>query len=567
MNDPTDHAEAAEENNGERRPSAVSFVLASARYGKLQSWGEDGQAGKHRLLLAESGQGAVWLDHREFRLFPGRCFLAPPGTRMSFTPETDDIPAVYELIFFGYVVAPDGFGEDGHTAVRPYRLPVSGELDGGELGAAIRSLAQAHAGTSERELFLQHRRFLALIDRIWELEERRRGSENKEAVARTIQRMEREYYEPLTRDMLAQEVGMSPGHYSTVFRKETGKSPMEYLAGLRMEKAKEMLLTSNGRIRDIALRAGFASEFYFSNKFKRFTGLSPCEFVSRNRSRKLTASHPRAFDGARPKPVRVVGLFVEDCLAVMGVKPVVQFALGPFRQRYLEEYLDQVRQFDPYSSDCEILMEAKPDIIVLGFPEFAEKGRFGRLANIAPTYVFEDPVEDWRQTLQTVGKLLGKEAEAERALHAYNRKAEEARYALERTVGGQTVALLRICKEGDIRLYGGPSGYTGSVLYGDLGLCPPKLVREWSWGESDWVKRITLEQLAGLQADHLLLIVEEQGRRLARAITDSEPWRHIPAVRRGSVHEVRSDVWMTFGPLAHSAKIDHVLSALVGETG
>ncbi|MED1799185.1 ABC transporter substrate-binding protein [Brevibacillus porteri] len=214
----------------------------------------------------------------------------------------------------------------------------------------------------------------------------------------------------------------------------------------------------------------------------------------------------------------------------------------------------EVRHFDPYESDFQAIQQEKPDIILLGIPQFAEEGRFDRLANIAPTYLFENPVDDWRQTLRTVGKLLGKASEAERAIHEYNQKAEAARSILKHSIGDRSVALVRVYADGDIRLYGGPNGYTGSVLYGDLGLRPPKLVHDLIWGSSEWMKKITFDMLSELDAQRLLIVVDEAGRQQAWKMTSSEQWKSVPAVREGNVYEVRSDIWMTHGLHAHYAK-------------
>ncbi|MDC0759459.1 helix-turn-helix domain-containing protein [Brevibacillus sp. AG] len=543
----------------------ISFVLLSAYKGPLPSHFGTKTSNTHLLLFVESGKGSICIGEQEYRLFPGRCFLKPPGMTIQTVADEGEVVTVSELEFSGYKVTSVREVENVHVVQEPFCLPVSGELNESELGQAIRNLCERHENQIDRERFSSHCQLLSLVERIWEANERWRGNENLKAVEHTIRLMEQDYFKPLSREMLSKEAGMSPSHYSTVFRKVTGKSPMEYLAEIRIEKAKDKLLTSNARIRDIALGVGYASEFYFSNKFKKMTGISPREFISQNLGKKLLVSHPEAFSMMQTVPSRVIGLFVEDHLKVFGIKPLVQFASGGFQQRYLGSFLREVRHFDPYESDFQAIQQEKPDIILLGIPQFAEEGRFDRLANIAPTYLFENPVDDWRQTLRTVGKLLGKASEAERAIHEYNQKAEVARSILKHSIGDRSVALVRVYADGDIRLYGGPNGYTGSVLYGDLGLRPPKLVHDLIWGSSEWMKKITFDMLSELDAQRLLIVVDEAGRQQAGKMTSTEQWKSVPAVREGNVYEVRSDIWMTYGLHAHCAKIDNVLAALTSE--
>ena len=54
-----------------------------------------------------------------------------------------------------------------------------------------------------------------------------------------------------------------------------GASPKEVLDGLRIERAKRLLLSSNGSVKEVAAACGYASEAYFSRAFKARTGHPP----------------------------------------------------------------------------------------------------------------------------------------------------------------------------------------------------------------------------------------------------------------------------------------------------
>ena len=62
------------------------------------------------------------------------------------------------------------------------------------------------------------------------------------------------------------------------FQKSTGVTPTEYIASLRVQKAKTLLSDTDYRIKEIAEKCGFESEYYFSNFFKKNLGLSPKAF-------------------------------------------------------------------------------------------------------------------------------------------------------------------------------------------------------------------------------------------------------------------------------------------------
>jgi two-component system response regulator YesN len=79
----------------------------------------------------------------------------------------------------------------------------------------------------------------------------------------------------LNRDRLAAAVFLSPDYLSHVFREKTGDSLTNYITEQRIKRAKELLLTSNHNIRDIALMSGFANISYFAKQFKRLAGKTP----------------------------------------------------------------------------------------------------------------------------------------------------------------------------------------------------------------------------------------------------------------------------------------------------
>ena len=76
----------------------------------------------------------------------------------------------------------------------------------------------------------------------------------------------------------ARYVFLSPSYFTRAFREYKGSSPMNYLMGLRIGKACELLRGSEGKIIDIALEAGFCSQQRFNAAFKASMGLSPMQF-------------------------------------------------------------------------------------------------------------------------------------------------------------------------------------------------------------------------------------------------------------------------------------------------
>lgn len=84
---------------------------------------------------------------------------------------------------------------------------------------------------------------------------------------------------------IAKHFFISETHLRRVFVKEFGIPPMKYLSDLRIEKAKNLLLTSDMSVYEIAEICGFGSVYYFSSVFKKKTGLSCLAYRTKMREK------------------------------------------------------------------------------------------------------------------------------------------------------------------------------------------------------------------------------------------------------------------------------------------
>ena len=106
----------------------------------------------------------------------------------------------------------------------------------------------------------------------------------EERILPALELMHRELHRELGAEELAAACCLSVGHMEHLFRAALGVSPHAYLITLRLERAKELLLDSDGSVADIGRTVGFSDQNYFSRFFKKRIGLSPSEFRLRYRS-------------------------------------------------------------------------------------------------------------------------------------------------------------------------------------------------------------------------------------------------------------------------------------------
>jgi AraC-like DNA-binding protein len=74
---------------------------------------------------------------------------------------------------------------------------------------------------------------------------------------------------------------LCPEHARRIFARATGKTPLQYLTGLRIEEAKQLLARGGLSVKEVAHRVGVPDPFYFSRMFRKSAGLAPQQYAER----------------------------------------------------------------------------------------------------------------------------------------------------------------------------------------------------------------------------------------------------------------------------------------------
>lgn len=95
-------------------------------------------------------------------------------------------------------------------------------------------------------------------------------------ISESLEYLKENYSDPdLTLKSISLYLNVSSSYFSTVFKKETGKSFIETLTEMKMKKAKELVLTTDDKMFEIASECGYDDQHYFSYSFKKYFGISP----------------------------------------------------------------------------------------------------------------------------------------------------------------------------------------------------------------------------------------------------------------------------------------------------
>ena len=207
--------------------------------------------------------------------------------------------------------------------------------------------------------------------------------------------------------------------------------------------------------------------------------------------------------------------------------------------------------------NLEAVIAMAPDFIIC--TQFQEK-MYDSLAKIAPT-ILMDRNEDWRDSLVTIGKIVGKEKEAEKVLNDYNEKTAKLKAELTAKMGGQTVALIRP-RDNNIRIHT-TAHRTAAILYKDLGLTPPKQLVN----DKETSSMISLESLTELNADHYFYLTDDLFQKLSEQIQSTAVWKNLNAVKQNHVYPVNATLWIGYyGPIAMNLVVDQIAEALLKGT-
>lgn len=124
---------------------------------------------------------------------------------------------------------------------------------------------------------------IALVYEAWSRHDDRMERAAPILLRPAVERMSIFFFERHTVSGLAKVCGLSPTHFTRLFRRAFETSPIDWLRRLRISQAKRMLVETTLSVEEIASRTGYGDRFFFSKDFRRYTGVSPREFRSKER--------------------------------------------------------------------------------------------------------------------------------------------------------------------------------------------------------------------------------------------------------------------------------------------
>jgi AraC-like DNA-binding protein len=241
----------------------------------------------YTLWFISKGTGDFIIDGAHYTAEPGKLFVFVPGMVCERKSSKGD-PLEFYFIRFSYAMAYHEKEQWHFNEVVNTRFPLNGTYTIQNSPRVINILEQIlHLWKRRGPMVVMRRKILfyeLLLTIVQDFRAQKVTGNTTMAIERTIHYMVSNYKDKVSVEDLAKMAGLSTSHYSRLFKKYIGHTPIDYLNHLRMDRAKELLVLSDYRLKSIAQSVGYQDEFYFSRLFKKIIGLSPTEYAQRHKT-------------------------------------------------------------------------------------------------------------------------------------------------------------------------------------------------------------------------------------------------------------------------------------------
>jgi len=238
----------------------------------------------HELILVTGGAGSITIGEKRHPVQEGMLYYIAPGVFHSFEPNPSK-PAIFLTVHFSYA----------RVSLYEGKWEVTDDMQPLGLQSA-QSLKDAYSaldlfqklvdcwnaklpGYEFMSKTLLQQLFIAIVQHIKKQHPTDAASLKVEKI---IQYMLQHISDKVTLNELSDLVQLAPTYLSRTFKETTGYSVIEFFNRMKIDKAKELLIEGDKKVKEVAQALGFTDEFYFSRIFKRNEGISPSEYCSKN---------------------------------------------------------------------------------------------------------------------------------------------------------------------------------------------------------------------------------------------------------------------------------------------
>lgn len=230
------------------------------------------------FIYCMEGNGWFKINEEEYQVKKNQYFILPSNTPHCYGANENEPWTIYWIHFKGKLSGEYASGLSRPTEIKPSIYSrISGRID---LFEEIYHTLEM--GYSKENLLYACSVFHHFLGTLRYLQQYRNAVKNSsdegDLVTAAIHYMKENIEKKLTLEEMAHHIGYSPSHFSTLFNKRTGYSPVNYFNQLKIQKACHLLDFTDMKINQVCYKTGIDDCYYFSRLFHKVMGMSPREY-------------------------------------------------------------------------------------------------------------------------------------------------------------------------------------------------------------------------------------------------------------------------------------------------
>lgn len=240
------------------------------------------------LIYCVKGSGKYQINGKQYEVKANQYFILPSMTPHAYASNNDDPWTIFWIHFSGSLASYYAEGAQAPITISPNlnsriadRNSIFEDIfmtlsDGYNIENLRYTSALLH-------FYLGSLRYLPIYRKCHRRKQSGNQTEENIITNAALKYMEENIGKPITLQDLAKYTGYSVSHFSMVFSKNTGRSPLSYFNMLKIQKACELLETTDMKINQISCMVGINDSFYFSRLFAKIVGVSPRKYREREK--------------------------------------------------------------------------------------------------------------------------------------------------------------------------------------------------------------------------------------------------------------------------------------------